>query len=275
MYGKNKEKSPHLFAMCCGDSNRNGDSLLLSRFRRFWNEGRGNIDFCGAFWLATIMAVKSETLYMKADQCVEVKNPNVTVGDLFSMECVQQQMLPRLKTLKVLKFPEKGKHRQVVSVLKVIECIHLEYPDLEIQNLGSADVIVVYEGVARKNVLWQWCKVVLVCLISFTGAAFAIMTFNNDSGTSQLFVQIYEMFTGQEHRGFSVLEASYSVGLTIGILIFFNHFGKRKFTVDPSPIEVEMRLYENDIQTTVIAEQSRRGQELDVGQTNINGHSRS
>lgn len=275
MYGKSKEKSPHLFAMCCGDSNRNGDSLLLSRFGRFWHEGRGDINFCCSIRLATVMAVKNETLYIKAEQCVEVKIPNVTLGDLLTMECAQQQMLPRLKTLKVMKFPEKGKHRQVVSILKVIECIHKEYPDLEIQNLGSADIIVVYEGGPRKNAFWQWFKVVLVCLISFTGAAFAIMTFNNDSGTSQLFVQIYEMFTGQKHQGFSVLEASYSIGLTIGILIFFNHFGKRKFTVDPTPIEVEMRLYENDIQTTVIAESSRKGQELDVGQTNSNGNSRA
>ena len=79
------------------------------------------------------------------------------------------------------------------------------------------------------------------------------------------------MLTGKTHEGFSVLEAAYSVGLTVGIIVFFNHFGKKKFTVDPSPIEIEMQLYENDIQTTIIAERSRKGQELDVGQTDNNG----
>ena len=78
------------------------------------------------------------------------------------------------------------------------------------------------------------------------------------------------MFTGKTHEGFSVLEAAYSVGLTVGIIVFFNHFGKKKFTVDPSPIEIEMQLYENDIQTTIIAERSRKGQELDVDQTDNN-----
>ena len=67
------------------------------------------------------------------------------------------------------------------------------------------------------------------------------------------------------------MEAAYSVGLTVGIIVFFNHFGKKKFTVDPSPIEIEMQLYENDIQTTIIAERSRKGQELDVDQTDNNG----
>ena len=48
-------------------------------------------------------------------------------------------------------------------------------------------------------------------------------------------------------------------------MTFFNHFGKKKFSVDPTPIEVEMRLYENDLQTTLIENISRKEQELDVG----------
>lgn len=217
------------------------------------------------------MAVGKGLLYMKADQCVEVKNRDVTLGDLIQMECADNQVVFKLKTIKVLKMPDQGKHRYVISILKIIELIHKEYPNLEIQNMGSPDIIVVYEAQRKNNAVWQWTKVVLVCLLSFVGAAFAIMTFNNDSGTSQLFVQIYEMFTGKAHEGFSVLEAAYSVGLTVGIIVFFNHFGKKKFTVDPSPIEIEMQLYENDIQTTIIAERSRRGQELDVGQADSDG----
>ncbi len=217
------------------------------------------------------MAVGRGTLYIKADQCVEVKNQDVTLGDLVEMECADSQVIFKLKTIKVMKMLEQGKHRYVISILKMIESIHKEYPNLEIQNMGAADVIVVYEAQKKSNAVWQWTKVILVCLLSFVGAAFAIMTFNNDSGTSKIFVQIYEMFTGKTHEGFSVLEAAYSVGLSIGIIVFFNHFGKKKFTVDPSPIEIEMQLYENDIQTTIIAERSRRGQELDVGQTDRDG----
>ncbi|WP_455055389.1 hypothetical protein [Merdimonas faecis] len=40
-------------------------------------------------------------------------------------------------------------------------------------------------------------------------------------------------------------------------MVFFNHFGKSKVSVDPTPLEVEMRLYENDIQTTLIENYSR------------------
>ncbi len=175
----------------------------------------------------------------------------------------------------MMKIPEKGPHRFVVSILKIIELIHKDYPHLEIQSYGSPDMIVTYEEQKKNNRIWQFAKVLLVSLTTFFGSAFAIATFNNDSGISKLFDDIYELFMGTPKEGFSVLELSYSIGIIIGILVFFNHFGKKTMSVDPTPIEVEMRLYENDIQTTVIAEYARKGQELDVGKTNSIGNTRS
>ena len=93
------------------------------------------------------------------------------------------------------------------------------------------------------------------------------MALNNDVEAPKLFDQIYTQIMGIKPDGFTILELTYSLGLTVGILIFFNHFGKKKFTVDPTPMEVEMRLYENDIQTTLIETYSRKERELHVDQT--------
>lgn len=221
------------------------------------------------------MSVSNNTLYIKGDQSVEVTKREVTLGDLVTMECSQQNMVSKLKKIKVMKIPEEGQQRFVVSVLKIIELIHKEYPNLEIQSYGSPDIIVTYEEQKKNNRIWQFTKVLLVSLTTFFGAAFAIATFNNDSNIRKLFKDIYELFMGTSKEGFTILELSYSIGIIIGILVFFNHFGKKKTSVDPTPIEVEMRLYENDIQTTVIAEYSRKGQELDVDTTNNIGNYRS
>ena len=134
--------------------------------------------------------------------------------------------------------------------------------------MGAQDLVVTYEEQKKNSPIMQGLQIVFVTVLSFVGAAFAIMTFNNDSESPKLFAQIYELFMGKPHTGFSVLELTYSIGLAVGILIFFNHFGKRRFTVDPTPIEVEMRAYEKEIQTTLIADYSRRGQEIDVDKAN-------
>ncbi len=217
------------------------------------------------------MAVTRSVLYLKGEQSVEVKHRDVSLSDLVTMECTQPEITNKLKTIKILKIPDGGKHRYVISILKIIEYIHREYPSLEIQNLGATDLIVTYEEQKKNNQIWQATKIALITITSFVGAAFAIMTFNNDSGTPDLFTNIYELFMGKPKTGFTILELTYCIGLVVGILVFFNHFGKRRFSVDPTPIEVEMRLYENEIQTTLVSDYARKGQEADVGQTDYPG----
>ena len=221
------------------------------------------------------MAVNQDTLYVKGDRNVEVTKREVTLGDLVSMECSNRVILPHLKTMKVLKIPENGEKRYVISILKIIACIHEKYPGLEVQNLGETDLIVTYEMQKTPSKWVHVAKTILVVLITFFGAAFSMMAFNNDVDVDKLFGYIYYWMTGKQSSGFTILEVSYSVGITIGILVFFNHFGKRRFSVDPTPMEVQMRLYENDIQTTLIEDAARTEEELDVDRANRPGAHRT
>ena len=85
------------------------------------------------------------------------------------------------------------------------------------------------------------------------------MTFNNDVNLGNLFDQLYTLVMGKSSSGFTVLEISYSVGIGLGVLIFFNHFGHLKLSDDPTPMQVQMRTYEDDVNQTLI-EQAERTQ---------------
>lgn len=221
------------------------------------------------------MAVTKETLYIKAESNVEVTKPDVTLGDVLSLECSNQEVIPKLKVIKLVKMQEKGERRCVISVLKVIACIHQLYPQMDIQNMGVTDFIITYENQKQPNQVLHVLKVMAVIAITAVGAAFSIMVFNNDVNTTKLFSQIYEMVTGKVSDGFTMLELAYCIGVILGILVFFNHFGGKKFSTDPTPMEVEMRLYENDIQTTLIQNYSRKERELDVDKPTGTGSHRA
>ena len=47
-------------------------------------------------------------------------------------------------------------------------------------------------------------------------------------------------------------------------VVFFNHFGKRYITNDPSPVEVEMAGYEQQVNQSLIKQVGRKGKEEDV-----------
>ena len=213
------------------------------------------------------MSANQDTLYIKGDRDVELTKTEVTLGDILSLECSNKTVIPKIKAIKLVKFSEQGKKQQriVVSVLKIIACIHEQYPNLDIQNLGETDIILTYENQNTPGNVVHLLKTAVVVVLVFCGSAFSIMAFHNDVSITKLFSQIYLALTGVESDGYTILEVSYSIGIIIGILGFFNHFGKKRFTVDPTPLEVQMRLYENDIQTTLVEDASRRKEELDVG----------
>lgn len=221
------------------------------------------------------MSCNQDTLYIKGERDIEVKKRDVTLGDLLTFECSNKTLIPKLKGMKILKIPENGKNRYVISILKIIACIHEQYPGIEIQNLGESDLIITYENQKTPGMAIHVLKTIFVVLLTFAGSAFSIMAFNNDVSVPKLFGQIYQWVTGVDPDGITILEIMYSIGITLGILVFFNHFGKRRFSVDPTPLEVQMRLYENDIQTTLVEDASRKGAELDVGKADRSGTDRS
>lgn len=210
------------------------------------------------------MSVEHDTVYIKGERNVAVQNHTVTLGDILEIECSNKAIASKLKTQKLMRISGKPQTKVVVSILKVIHGIHEMYPKVDVQNLGETDLIVTYEGQTESKTMLYAFKIILVSIITFVGAAFSIMAFHNDISINKLFGHIYTLLTGKTSPGFTILEISYSIGLTIGILVFFNHFGKKNSSKDPTPMEVQMRLYEDDIQTTIVENASRKGREANV-----------
>lgn len=210
------------------------------------------------------MSSGNTVVYVKGERNTEVQHREVVLGDILAVECSDRNVIKRIKPLKIVRISEKGPDRTVVSILKIIERIHQEIPGLQIQNEGETDLIITYEKPKKKSRFYQGIKVAGIAGITFIGSAFSMMSFNNDVAVTDMFSQIYELLTGKQSNGFTILEVTYCIGVLIGILTFFNHFGKKRFTSDPTPMEVEMRLYENDIQTTLVETYSRKEQEVDV-----------
>lgn len=199
-----------------------------------------------------------DVLYIKVGQNTEVDKKDVCISDVAQVECTNVNVLNKVKSLKLMKIPDEKHKRHVFSILTIIEIIHKEYPDLEIENLGQADFIITYRPPKKRSKIAVVLKVALVCIIIFCGAGFSIMAFNQDAGVTDTFKNLYKLATGIESDGFTILELMYSVGLIGGIIIFYNHIGKMNISKDPTPIEVEMRLYEEDINTTLIDNEGRK-----------------
>lgn len=211
---------------------------------------------------------KTTTLHLKIGRNTVVWDRQVRLSDIADMECTDEAALRQLKQKKIYTFREDTSSRKnqlvVVSVLKIMEEIHKDYPELEISNEGETDFIIEYVPFPEKPEWVNITKTIVLCILIFCGAAFTIMAFNNDVGVGDVFAKFYHQVTGIESDGVTELEICYSIGLSFGILIFFNHVGRKKITHDPTPIQIEMRKYESDLDTAFIENAGRKGHSIDV-----------
>lgn len=203
----------------------------------------------------------SETLYIQTEKNVEIHDPHVYLGDIAKLSSSNEKVLSRSRGLHIKTIPKNEPGRYVVCAMDIIEKIQKKESNVEIVHIGEPSFILTYETDKHQHKIWSWIKTVFVCIVTFFGAGFSIMTFNTDVDTSGLFAQIYEQFTGTPSDGFTILELMYSIGIGIGVVFFFNHFGTWKITQDPTPMEVQMRIYEDDVGRTIMEKNKREGRQ--------------
>lgn len=90
------------------------------------------------------------------------------------------------------------------------------------------------------------------------------MTFNTDVSVPDVFDLAYRLVLGKEQEGAGIVEIGYSIGLAVGIIVFYNHFYRKILKDDPTPIQVEMRKYEEELNSAMIQDSAREGKTIDV-----------
>lgn len=155
--------------------------------------------------------------------------------------------------LVIFSIPEEKKKTYLLSVLDIIRVLHRQYPKASISNLGEMDILIAYlPQPERKNPIWTGMKIAFVALILFVGAMTTIMCFHSDTQLPLIFQNVYYIFFGENREMPAMLSIPYSIGVGLGIILFFNHFSKATLTDDPTPIEIEMTTYEKETNASVI-----------------------
>lgn len=201
-------------------------------------------------------------VYLKCDRNVEVQSQDVFLSDLGQLRCQNPHIAAKLKAIKVHHFQKNGVKRCVISSLHLVQLMEETCPDINVEIIGETDILLEWVDVNKHKGWQQWLKAVMVCLICFFGTAFTIMAYHNEVQVNRVFEEVYRMVMNKEPGEINILEISYSIGLALGIIVFFNHIGGRRITKDPTPIEVAMRNYEEDVDKALIASAEREGKEI-------------
>lgn len=192
-------------------------------------------------------------IYIKPVKKVQVtKKQHIYIRDIAEV-VAEGKLAERVKNIKLMEIKEKNEKSYLISVIDIISKINAVLPGNTINNVGEIDTIVEYSTKGKsENKLWLYLKVTFVAIILFTGSATAIMSFHSDAQMSTVFDNYYYIFFKEQATNPIIIDLPYSIGLAVGIIVFFNHFSGKKITNDPTPIEVEMSTYESEVTDNII-----------------------
>lgn len=205
-----------------------------------------------------------ENIYIKVALRVVVSHKNVVIKDIATVYCSNEELLTRIKELPLVVMEPKKNSQYAVSIMKLIAMIDTIDSNLNVVNLGEEEFLIEYQPEKADNKIFEYCKTIFVAAIIFFGAAFSIMTFNTDVSVTDVFANVYNLVMGESGKGQGIIELSYCIGLPVGILVFFNHFSSKKVRKDPTPIQIEMRKYEKDVENAILSNASREGKTIDI-----------
>jgi stage V sporulation protein AA len=197
-------------------------------------------------------------IYLRLRQKKKVPpNKELLIGDIAQL-IGEDKNCAKVEKIPIYQVTKEDKNLVVIDVMKVIIAIQKVMRNIEVQVVGPTQTIVEVQYPKKKLAPVYF---VFIWFLLFIGAALAIMNFHEDVSMREVHQQIYKIVTGIDNPKPLLLQVPYSFGLGIGMVLFFNHLFKKRFNEEPSPLEVEMFNYQQDLdQYVIVHENDENGQ---------------
>ncbi|WP_219836480.1 stage V sporulation protein AA [Paenibacillus sp. R14(2021)] len=182
----------------------------------------------------------------------------VTLGQAARLFASDPELETKLERLTLHRHTEKDGNRVVIDLLQIVRLIRETSPEAVIDSFGDPQVLVIVADAPREPNI---AVLVIIWLLLFLGSGLAIMNFHTDVNMKDVHERITELVTGKKTEHPLWFQVPYSIGIGIGMLVFFNHLFRKRFNEEPNPLEVELYMYEENVNAYVIADEMRKKNE--------------
>jgi stage V sporulation protein AA len=192
---------------------------------------------------------KYKSIYMQTKNPINIeKSGRVLIKDLVNI-VADKEIKNEIGNIEMVRIDIKDKKHIVIPIISLVEKIKNIYPGLNIHVIGEDKILLKINTIQKnKNKFLELIKVLIVCSILFLGAALAINHFHADVDMGKAHSDIYKLITGKENQRPLLLQIPYSIGLGIGMTIFFYKISPKSTSNEPSPLEIELYLYNQNIE---------------------------
>jgi len=183
-------------------------------------------------------------VYLRMKKNIELSYLKAVKLKDIALVATSEDVKKTLENTSIYQISKKDNNIVVIDSFLVIKHLNKMHPDLEFQLVGPTQTII---RINKNNKAPSVLKVAFVWLLLFIGTAMTIMNFHYDVSMQEVQQKIHYLFTGEQNEFPLWIQIPYSFGLGMGMLLFFNHWFKKRFNEEPSPLEVELFNYQQDL----------------------------
>lgn len=191
--------------------------------------------------MAVIYTRMRNRVHVKINQKVRIKDIAKIIGP--------EELISKIEEALLLTVSSEDKNIIIIDLAQLIMAIQAIDPHIEVETFGPSQTII--EVIYSKKKM-SFITFVVIWFLLFIGGGITIMNFHVDVSMAEVHQKLFTLITGRVDEKPLLIQIPYSFGLGMGMILFFNHFFKKRFNEEPSPLEVEMFNYQQDLDRYVI-----------------------
>ncbi|MUT65542.1 stage V sporulation protein AA [Paenibacillus sp. NEAU-GSW1] len=201
-------------------------------------------------------ASRQAVLYLRLKKRIYIRpGQPVTLGLAARLLAMDEEQEQKLSELMLYRHSKSDGNRVVIDLLQIVKAIRVAEPSLTVEAYGDPQVLIM---ISAKPVKPRIVVLVFAWLLLFFGAGLAIMNFHTDVSMREVHIRIVELITGHRNEHPLWFQIPYSLGIGLGMILFFNHLFRKRFNEEPNPLEVELYTYQENVNAYVIADEMRK-----------------
>lgn len=185
----------------------------------------------------------TDIVYVRMKKSIEVTHLKRILLKHIALISTSHELKKELENMPVYNITKKDQNIIIIDSFLVVDHLNKHYPNFEFQLIGPVQTIIRVVSKKSPSILLAS----LVWILLFIGTAMTIMNFHYDVSMQEVQQKLHYLLTGEENQFPLWIQIPYSFGLGVGMLLFLNHWFKKRFNEEPSPLEVELFKYQQSI----------------------------
>lgn len=176
-----------------------------------------------------------------------VNTKKIYIKDIYDVYPKDKEFL--LNSIILRNYKNNNLNYDVIHLGEVIEKINKKLPGIKINFIKADDTVIFFDSFKKDRT--KYIRVIVVSIVVLMGSIMGIMNFHADVNMYASQYKIVDVLTKDAKRYLPYFQIPYSIGIGIGVALFFNKFIPTYSKYEPSPMELKMISLDKEIENQI------------------------